>query len=220
MGPLTRFQPKPLLPIAGKPLIDYQLRRLKHAGYRSVMINVSWLGEQIVRAIGCGQRYGLKIDYSFEKPAPLNTAGAVARVLDWFDNQPFLLVNADVWTDYPFQFPDLEDDLGFLVLIDNPNYHPSGDFYLDHGRIGVSGERAYTYAGIGFYRPGLFEKLPNEVYALKPLLDSAIVEQRISGALYRGQWEDVGTPKRLRDLDQAVRQSKKNNRQKRRNYGL
>ncbi len=211
MRPLTEHTPKPLLQVAGVPLLEYHLRGLSRAGFRQLVINVSHLGQQIIDFCADSARWGVEISFSSEA-APLETAGGIREALHLLGDEPFLVVNGDVWCDYPFaalrERGLAPGECACLVMVDNPPQHPLGDFLLDSsGRIAVrEGEaRGLTYAGIGLYRPAMFADLPRGKLALRPLLDAAIAEQSLGGEYYPGRWEDVGTPERLASLDADLR---------------
>ena len=205
MRPLTDHTPKPLLPVAGQPLIAWHLQRLAGSGIRDIVINHAWLGQQIVDRLGNGDRWGVKITYSAEDPA-LETAGAIARALPWLGHEPFLVVNGDIWCDWDFtQALQIGASLqasgcqAHLVLVNNPAHHPAGDFVLDdQSRVAAAGQRRLTFSGIGVYHPALFARLdPNQPAALAPVLRQAMQREVVSGEHYRGYWLDVGTPDRL-----------------------
>ena len=211
MRPLTDRTPKPLLQVAGRPLIDYHLAGLAGAGVREVVINVSHLAEQVRDYCGDGSRWGLRIAYSPED-SPLETAGGILNALPLLGEQPFLVVNGDIWADIAFA-PLLARELpadvdAHLVLVDNPPQHPLGDFVLDgQGRLAYrdAAEAGLTYAGVGIYAPSLLRGLTPGKTPLRPLLDRAIGEQRLSGEYHGGAWHDIGTPERLAELDAALR---------------
>ncbi|WP_104202672.1 N-acetylmuramate alpha-1-phosphate uridylyltransferase MurU [Billgrantia saliphila] len=206
MRPLTDHCPKPLLPVAGKPLIVHHLERLATAGIREVVINVSYRAEQIVAALGDGSAYGVSIAWSRET-SPLETGGGIRQALPLLGNAPFLLVNGDVWSDFdPAFLPPLGDDLAHLVLVDNPVHHSSGDFHLDErGRLHPQGEPRLTYAGLGLLDPALVaDRTPGE-FPLAPLLREAMSAGRVGGTHHSGRWVDVGTPERLAELDRELR---------------
>ena len=214
MRPLTDHTPKPLLEVAGIPLIEYHLRQLAAADFADVVVNVSHLAQQIVDFCGDGSRWGLNIHYSHE-PAPLETAGGIQQALPSLGDSPFLVVNGDVWIDYPFgklrAYPMRDCEQAHLVLVDNPPHHPLGDFRLDRDglvQFRPEQERGYTYAGLGLYRPEFFASLAPGKLALRPLLDQAIAEGRLGGDYHQGHWEDVGTPERLAALDEIARAAK------------
>lgn len=205
MRPLTEHTPKPLLSVGGQTLIEYHLQALKAAGLVDIVINLSWLGEQIVQRLGDGARFGVSIQYSQEGAIPLETAGGIIEALPLLGDAPFVVVNADIWTDYPFaQLPDSPTSLAHLVLVNNPSHHPQGDFALNDNRLANSGEQKLTYSGIGVYQPRLFSGLSCGVRPLAPLLRHAIDSSQVSGEQYRGQWWDIGTPARLRELDELL----------------
>ncbi|MEX1032840.1 MAG: nucleotidyltransferase family protein [Cellvibrionaceae bacterium] len=214
MAELTRATPKPLLKVAGKPLIDYTVRRLQQAGIREMVINVAYLGEQIQQYLGDGSRLGVAIVYSRE-PYPLETGGAIGHALELLGEAPFVVVNADIWTDYPFekllnhQFD--AGKLGHLVMVPNPSQLPTGDFYLNEALL-LQPERdnvardSFTYSGIALLHPRLVAEYSRrrEKFPLVEAFREAMQDQRLSGEVYRGQWRDIGTPERLRQLQQEV----------------
>lgn len=205
MRPLTLTTPKPLLQAGGRCLIEYHLDALARAGVREVVVNHGWLGQQIADFLGDGQRYGLRIHYSAEGDSPLETAGGIIQALPLLGDAPFILVNADIWTDYDFsRLPTRLSGKAHLVLVDNPPHHPEGDFALDSHILRNKGEQL-TYSGIGVYAPALFAGLAPGVRPLAPLLRAAIEQAEVSGEWYRGQWWDVGTPQRLQQLDAYLR---------------
>lgn len=207
MRPLTDQCPKPLLPAGGKPLIQYHVERLAAAGFGAVVINHARMGEQIEALLGDGRRFGIPIRYSAEGDTPLETGGGIRQALPLIRGEEFLVVNADIHTDFPFGSRALpEPDLAHLVLVENPAHHPEGDFSLHNGRIGTGAAPGrHTFSGIGIYRRALFAESPAGAFPLAPLLYKAADAGRISGELYRGAWTDVGTPARLQALDQALR---------------
>ncbi|HEY2418064.1 MAG TPA: nucleotidyltransferase family protein [Steroidobacteraceae bacterium] len=201
LRPLTDRTPKPLLTVLGKPLIVYHLERLARGGVREVVINLAWLGPQIRAALGDGSNWGLSIRYSDEGARALETGGGIFKALPWLGGEPFLVVNADVYSDFEFATLQIAADAwAQLLLVPNPAHHPQGDFALEQGRIVAHGTPRYTYAGIGIFRPELFDGCQPGRYALLPLLQRAIDAQRLQGELYRGQWTDVGTAERLAAL--------------------
>lgn len=203
MRPLTLERPKPLLEVGGTPLIAHHLRHLSEAGLCEVVINVSWLGAQIMDYCGDGSRWGVSISYS-EESEPLETAGGIVKALPLLGTDPFLVVNADVLTDYPFkQLAKTEPTAGraHLVFVDNPEHHPEGDYSLSNGSVGLRGKDSLTYSGLASFDPQFFAGHSSEKKALRPLLDQAISEGRLSGEHYEGFWADVGTPQRLQQLN-------------------
>jgi len=202
MRPLTDEHPKPLLQVAGKPLVVWHLERLARAGFRDMVINVSWLGQQIVDALGDGSRYGVHIDWSREPWPALETGGGLFNALPLLGDAPFLLVNSDVYTDIDFASLRIApDDLAQLVLVPNPPHHLQGDFWLDKARIGAEGGERLTYSGISVLRPALFAGAQPGRFPLLPWLLRALAAGRLGGQKHAGRWLDIGTPERLRELD-------------------
>ncbi|QLG88585.1 nucleotidyltransferase family protein [Chitinibacter bivalviorum] len=201
MRPLTDVRPKPLLDVAGTPLIGWHLKRLVAAGIEQVVINHAWLGEQIEASLQDGAAYGAQIQYSAENTA-LETAGGIATALPFLGEVPFLVVNGDVFTDIDFAQPALqnlgEGMLAHLILVPNPPQHPAGDFALQEGKALSDGDTKYTFSGIGLYHPALFaHTVPHQPAKLAPLLRAAMAQGRISASLHTGLWLDVGTVERL-----------------------
>jgi MurNAc alpha-1-phosphate uridylyltransferase len=210
MRPLTDAAPKPLLPVGGKRLIEYHLDNLARAGFREIVINTAWLGDMIEQALGSGERYGLAITYSHERPEALETGGGIFRALPLLGSAPFLLVNGDVWTDIDFGALRRDPPLGslaHLVLVPNPPQHPRGDFVLAQGLVSEGEGTRHTYSGIGIFRPELFAGCEPGKFPLLPLLRRAIAERRLSGELHTGRWHDIGTVERLNALDAELRRS-------------
>ena len=208
LRPLTDTVPKPLVPVAGKPLIVYHLQALVKAGIRDVAINLSWLGERIKESLGDGHEYGVRIHYSEEGPVPLETGGGIFKALPLLGPAPFLVVNADVWTDIDFGSLALEDSAdAHLVLVPNPAHNPRGDFALEEDRVveREAGRECYTYSGVGIYRPEFFDGCLPGRFPLLPLLKRAIAARRLRGQLHRGDWSDIGSIERLAELDARVR---------------
>lgn len=207
MRPLTDRLPKPMLPVGGKPLIVWHLERLAAAGIRDIVINHAWLGHEIERALGDGAAHGVRIRYSAEAAA-LETAGGIAQALPLLGDDPFLVINGDIWCDWnPAAAQDaarlVTPGGAWLLLVDNPAHHPAGDFVLTaDGRVLARGEPRLTFAGVGVYHPSLFADVPRgEAAPLAPLLRQAMDQDQVSGARHGGRWTDVGTPQRLADLD-------------------
>lgn len=205
MRPLTDNIPKPLLPVAGKPLIAWHLQRLADAGIREVVINLSWLGETIAEALGDGSAHGVRIHYSREPWPALETGGGIRAALPLLGPDPFLLVNGDVYTDVDFASLRLKaGDLAQLVLVANPEHHPRGDFWLDAGRIMPEGGERLTYSGVGIVHPGLLSEAEPGRFPLLPWLLKALQAGRLGGQRHDGLWMDVGTPERLAQLDATL----------------
>src|SRR5450631_1728159 len=198
MRPLTDTMPKPLLCVRGQPLIERHVERLARCGIERIVINLAWLGSMIRNHLGDGARFGLSIEYSEESPRALETAGGIFRALPALGPEPFLVVNGDIFTDYPFERLSLEQPCdAHLVLVPNPPQHPLGDFGLATGLALPSAAQQYTFAGIAAYRPQFFAGCADGVFPLKPLLLRAMSARRCTAELYGGLWEDVGTPQRL-----------------------
>lgn len=210
MRPLTDHTPKPLLPVGGKPLIVWHLERVAAAGFKEVVINHAHLGEQIEQTLGDGSQWNLSIAYSPEPPGALETAGGIANALPLLGDEPFLVVNGDVYCNWDVSRAASAlqaDDLAHVVLVPNPPHNEKGDFALGQGRAANEGESRYTFSGIGIYRPELFADLERGKPAkLAPLLRAAMDSNHVSAELHTGRWEDVGTPQRLAQLDQELRE--------------
>lgn len=208
MRPLTDHMPKPLLPVGGKPLIVWHIENLASAGFRDIVINHAHLGQQIEAALGNGNRFGVSIRYSPEIEA-LETAGGIANALELLGNEPFLVVNGDVFVDADFSGMRnklKQNQLAWLLMVDNPEHHPQGDFALEDNLVLEHGAHKLTFSGIGLYRPELFEKVvPGSKAKLAPLLRTAMASGRVGGDHHKGRWTDVGTPERLEQLDQELR---------------
>jgi N-acetyl-alpha-D-muramate 1-phosphate uridylyltransferase len=208
MRPLTDVTPKPLLTVGGEALIVRIVRALARSGVADIVVNISHLGEQIEQALGTGSAYGVRIRYSREAVA-LETAGGIALALPLLGEEPFVVVNADICTD--FDFSRLHGRVGgrtraHLVLVDNPPHHPRGDFALVDDAVRDAGEDKLTFAGIGVYDPTLFAAVERGTrHQLAPLLRAAMAERAVTGEHHRGRWSDVGTPARLAEVDAMVR---------------
>jgi N-acetyl-alpha-D-muramate 1-phosphate uridylyltransferase len=202
MRPLTDGVPKPLLEVRGKALIEYHLERLARAGISQVVVNLAWLGSMIRDRLGDGSRYGVHIAYSEESPRALETGGGIFRALPLLGPGPFLVLNGDVFTDFPVAGAALGADRdAHLVLVPNPPQHSRGDFGLEDGLAVPSAAVQHTFSGIAVYRPQFFTDCVDGAFPLKPLLLRSMAARRCSAELYRGLWEDVGTPERLAALN-------------------
>ncbi|MEQ1297078.1 N-acetylmuramate alpha-1-phosphate uridylyltransferase MurU [Acinetobacter soli] len=212
MRPLTLHTPKPLLQVGGKPLIVWHIEKLKKVGITDIVINTAWLADKLVEALGDGAALGVNILWSHEGEG-LETAGGIIRALPLLGQDPFLLVNGDVWTTMAFNELTeigLHDNLVHLVLVDNPVQHPKGDFILAKQRAftfeqAVAGE-ALTYSGLAVISPQLFTGLSDGKRPLAPLLQKAMLDGRASAQKMQADWVDVGTPERLSLLDQQIKQ--------------
>jgi MurNAc alpha-1-phosphate uridylyltransferase len=208
LRPLTLHTPKPLVQAGGVPLIEYHLRGLAAAGFTEVVINHAWLGQQIEDHLGDGARFGLSIAYSAEGE-PLETGGGIFQALPLLGDQPFVLVNGDIFTDYPFaELRRPLADLAHLVLVDNPGHHQAGDFCLRDGQVGdaESGQEqpCLTYSGIAVLSPALFSGCQAGAFKLAPLLRAAMARGQVSGERFAGCWVDVGTHERLAEVEQLL----------------
>ena len=204
LRPLTDHTPKPLLQAAGKALIVYQIEALAQAGVHDIIINHAHLGEQIEQQLGSGARWGVTIHYSPESDA-LETGGGIFNALPLLGDEPFLVVNGDIWTDYDYsQLQLAEGDLAHLVLVKNPPHNPKGDFVLQSGQVVETEAARYTFSGIGLYHPALFTGCSAGAFPLAPLLRQAIGCGSVSGEFFNGNWIDVGTVQRLNQLSQML----------------
>ena len=205
MRPLTDTVPKCLLRIGGQTLIERHVYALAQAGITGLVINHAYLGEQIVKALGDGSAYGVNISYSPETGNSLETGGGILNALPLLGTEPFLAVNADIWTDFPFDsLPSQPDSLAHLVMVGNPENHPEGDFSLSEGRLSQQGPAMLTFSGIGVYRPELFADCTPGMFPLAPVLRNTMDAGQVSGQYYTGSWFDVGTPERLDALNRVI----------------
>ena len=201
LRPLTDDIPKPLVEVAGKPLIEFHLEGLARAGFREIVINQGHLGDRLPEALGNGERWGLNIAWSDEQPEALETGGGVFKALPLLGSAPFLVVNGDVWTDYPFsRLRAVKCDRAHLVMVPNPEHNPHGDFALDGARIRADGERMLTFSGIAVYHPRLFRGCRPGKFSVVPLLRAAMDEHLVTGECHGGEWNDIGTLERLQQV--------------------
>lgn len=206
MRPLTDNMPKPLLEAGGKPLLQYHLENLSRAGVSRIVINHARHGKLIESRFGNGRAFGVEIAYSTEGETPLGTGGGIKLALPLLGPGPFIVVNADIWTDYDFlRLPAGPAGLAHLVLVDNPDHHLQGDFCLVDGMLSEQSGDRYTYSGIGVFKPELIAACPETIFPLGPLLRAAVSRGEITGELHTGHWLDVGTPERLSKLDHLLR---------------
>ncbi len=209
MRPLTLTTPKPLIRVGGVPLIEYHLRALARAGFTEIVINHAWLGQQIEDHLGDGSRFGVSIRFSPEGE-PLETGGGIFRALPLLGDEAFVVVNGDVWTDYDFSALRRPlEGLAHLVLVDNPEHHPEGDFVLVDGKVHDRHAPAdnLTYSGIAVLHPRLFDGCSDGAFKLAPLLRAAMAEGRVSGEHLKGHWVDVGTHERLAQVETLIEAS-------------
>jgi MurNAc alpha-1-phosphate uridylyltransferase len=215
MRPLTDRTPKPLLAVRGKPLVVWHLEKLAAIGVHYVVMNTSYLADQFPEALGDGSRWGLRIRYAYEGPAPLETGGGMLNALTLLGPEPFIAINGDIWTDADLsQLPAEPRGVAHLMLVDNPSHHPKGDFALDQqGVVHNDGDARLTFSGIGVYRRELLDNWRDVIgdnadanakpprFKIAPVLRAAINQGAITGTHYRGAWTDVGTPERLASLN-------------------
>jgi len=204
MRPLTLAKPKPLLEVCGLSLIEHHLIQLKKAGFSRIIINVSWLAQQIMQKLGDGQQYGVEIRYSYEGQEPLETGGGIVKAMPLIGDKPFLVVNGDIKTSIDFSTLALPaDSLAHLVLVKNPAHNSQGDFaiesnaQLNYGNI----ENKLTYSGVGLYHPDLFQSCEIGKYSVVPILKQAMQSQQVTGEFFAGQWDDIGTIERLIEIN-------------------
>ena len=202
LRPITDRMPKPLVEVQGTSLIERHLAALADAGATTVVINLGWLGEQIAERIGSGERYGVQVLYSDERDNILETAGGIRRALPLLGREPFLVVNADIYTDIPLPCnPPEASEVAHLVLVPTPTFKTTGDFDIEDRKLTNADEPQYTFSGVAMYRPEFFADLEDGRRPLAPLLKRAAAEGRIGASLYEGVWADVGTPERLEALN-------------------
>lgn len=207
MRPLTDAMPKPLLKVGGKALLEYCLENLAKAGFYEIVINVAYLGRQIMDYCGDGSRWGVTIQYSDEGECALETAGGIVKALPLLGLEPFIVVNADILFDYPLSaLRDKTTELAHLVMIDNPAHHPHGDFCLNNnGLLSEQGLEKLTFSGIGVYHPDLFSGVEvGKPLKLRPILSEAMRQGKVSGERFGGLWLDIGTPQRLQEVNDSL----------------
>jgi MurNAc alpha-1-phosphate uridylyltransferase len=198
LRPLTDEIPKPLIEVGGRTLLERHLDNVRSAGIKTVVINLGWLGDMIVERVGSGTQYGLEVVYSQEGDDILETGGGIHKALPMLGSQPFLVVNADIYTDMPVPDMSLEDScLGHLVMVSTPDYRECGDFNIDAGLVRNDANAAYTFSGVAIYRPEFFAGCEAGRFSIAPMLREAADRGQLSGSLYEGLWADAGTPDRL-----------------------
>lgn len=205
LRPLTLHTPKPLVRAGGVPLIEYHLRALRSAGFEDVVINHAWLGQQIEDYLGDGKQLGLNIRYSPEGE-PLETGGGIFRALPLLGEEPFLVVNGDIWTDFDFTVLRAPiSGVAHLLLVDNPEHHPGGDFALVAGQVRDDATLPrLTYSGIAVLHPQLFAGCVEGAFKLAPLLREAMAKGQVTGEHFTGRWVDVGTHERLAEVERLI----------------
>tara|TARA_A100001015_G_C15014912_1_gene725012 strand:- start:1397 stop:2059 length:663 start_codon:yes stop_codon:yes gene_type:complete len=206
LRPLTENTPKPLIKIRSKPLIEYHLERLAQDGFREVVINLHYLGEHIRSHIGDGNKWNLSVQYSTE-PEGLEAAGGIVQALPLLGNKPFLMISADIWSDFPFgSLLNHNTETAHCITVDNPDHHPSGDFFLNDGHIRKAGaqKERVTYANIGVFHPKLFIHYEKGVRSLGSVLSETLDTQCITGKHYKGIWRNVTTPEDVIKLNTST----------------
>lgn len=205
LRPLTDETPKSLVDVGGRSLLERHLDHVRAAGIRTVVINLGWLGDRIVELVGSGRRYGLEVVYSQEGDNILETGGGIFKALPTLGDEPFLVINADIFTDMPVPDVTLADGhLGHLVMVPSPQYRDGGDFDIDNGLIRNTSAQSLTFSGVAIYRPEFFADCEPGRFPLAPMLRDAAEREQLSGSVYAGQWADIGTPERLAALRAAL----------------
>ncbi len=205
LRPLTDKVPKPMIDVAGKPLIEYLLENLVSSGFREIVINLGHLGDQLRADLGDGGHWGLNIHYSQEPSGALETGGGIFHALPLLGQGPFLVINGDIWTDYPLtELRAVKCDQAHLVLVPNPDHNPDGDFALHRARVQPEGEVRHTFSGICVYHPRFFENCQPGRFPVVPLLREAMRNHLVTGEIYGGEWHDIGTMGRLEILRARV----------------
>ncbi|MEA1989876.1 MAG: nucleotidyltransferase family protein [Pseudomonadota bacterium] len=212
LRPITDTTPKPLVPLCGKPLIEYHIEKLAQLGVKEIVINHAWLGDKIEQTLGDGSRWGLKISYSAEPEGGLETAGGIINALPLLGDEPFLVINGDVYCDYAFETllkiaqqiqQQTVSRLAHLVLVPSPEHNAKGDFGLgEHGQVQEEGE--YTFAGLSVLHPKLFSGMEVDFIRLAPILRQAMRQGVVTGEVESGLWSDIGTIERLRQTEHRL----------------
>ncbi|ADN10066.1 N-acetylmuramate alpha-1-phosphate uridylyltransferase MurU [Sulfurimonas autotrophica] len=204
MRPLTDSLPKPLLPVKGKTLIEWHIEKLAKNGFEEIIINIAHLGYKIEEYVKDGSQWGVKIYYSDEQgTGALESAGGIKKALPLLGDEPFLVVNGDIFCDYEFN-PDfeLQGKLAHLILVPNPPHNPKGDFGLKNGHVTNKDDDMYTFSGIGYYHPNFFKDVALQKSSLTPILRDFIDKKFVSGEVFNKMWHDIGTPKRLQEINE------------------
>lgn len=203
MRPLTDTLPKPLLAVRGKPLIVWHLEKLSRNGFKDVVINIAHIGYKIPEYLGDGSKWNVNISYSDEQEiGALESAGGIKKALSLLGDKPFLVVNGDVFCDYEFDATfELKGKKAHLILVPNPEHNPKGDFGLSDGLVLNTDREMYTFSGISYYHPSFFDEVALQKSPLAPLLRNAITKNEISGELFENMWHDIGTPQRLKEIN-------------------
>jgi len=205
MRPLTDTIPKPLLPVGGKPLIVHHIERLREAGFRDIIINLGHLGHLLPKTLGDGSRWGVNIYYSDEQESgALESLGGIVNALPLLGDEPFLVVNGDIFCDYPFDANFTPKEKAHIILVPNPTHNEKGDFGLEKDYVCNVARNMFTFSGIGYYHPSLFTNIPATKEPLAPLLRELADRQELTGELYEGLWHDIGTPQRLKEINEKL----------------
>ncbi len=209
MRPLTDTTPKPLLKVASKELIVWHIEKLAKNGFEEIVINIAHIGDQIPKALGDGSRWGVKLAYSDEQTTgALETAGGIKQALELLGDEPFLVINGDVFCEYEFDPNfDLKEKLIHLILIPNPPHNQTGDFGFKDSLVLNSKAELWTFSGIAYYNPVVFQNVKLEKSPLAPLLRQFIEQQKVSGEIFQGLWKDIGTPERLNEINETYSSS-------------
>jgi MurNAc alpha-1-phosphate uridylyltransferase len=201
MAHLTHETPKPLLCVKNRYLIEYSINALARIGIQEIIINVAHFKEKIKSALGNGERYGVVLHYSEEEEA-LETGGGILRALPLLGNEPFIVISCDIISDYPLQnLTNKTFSLAHIVLVDNPDFHPEGDFCLQGNTVLYEGKSKLTFGNMGIYHPDLFEQCQPGKFRLGDLLKEGIAKQQVTGEYYKGIWHNIGTPEQLAELE-------------------
>lgn len=203
MRPLTDFLPKPLLEVRGKTLIEWHIEKLVRNGFKEIVINIAHLGYKISEYLGDGSRYGVKLLYSDEQnEGALESAGGIKKALALLGHEPFLVVNGDVFCEYEFDSSfNLKEKKAHLILVPNPEHNLEGDFGLLRDVVLNEADEMFTFSGIGYYTHEFFDTINIEKKSLAPLLRKSINKKEISGEVFKKMWHDIGTPSRLKEIN-------------------
>lgn len=206
MRPLTDTTPKPLLKVLDKELIVWHIEKLAKNGFKEIIINIAHLGDQIPKTLGDGSKWGVKLSYSDEqKSGALESAGGIKKALPLLGDEPFLVLNGDIFCEYEFDPSfDLNNKLAHLILVPNPPHNPKGDFGLEETLVLNQDSQIFTFSGIGYYNPKIFNDISAQKSPLAPLLRKLIEEKQVSGEVFEGLWRDIGTPQRLKEINEKI----------------
>ena len=205
MRPLTDTIAKPLLPVGGKPLIVHHIERLREAGFYDIIINLGHLGHLLPKTLGNGSRWGVNISYSDEQTSgALESLGGIVKALPLLGDEPFLVVNGDIFCNYPFDANFTPKEKAHIILVPNPEHNKEGDFGLEEDYVCNVAQKMFTFSGIGYYHPSLFANTPATKAPLAPLLRELADKKALTGELYEGLWHDIGTPERLKEINEKL----------------